>query len=273
MLALPTPTLPPATTTNSLIVGRDRLFIVDPGSPEPEDQERLFDELEEMQAAGAVLDSILCTHHHRDHVGAVAALSRRFHLPVRAHPITAPRLPTGCRPGDAIGDGDRIDLGRAPDGSGDWHLEAMFTPGHDRGHLVFRESRYGALLAGDMVSTVATIMIDPPEGHMRTYMESLERLSTTEISTLYPAHGPAVPDGGAVIRKFIAHRQRRHQGLQDALAQGPNTVEGLLPTVYWDVDERMYPYAARSLLAGLEMLEEEGRAVRDGERWTAICRP
>ena len=61
----------------------------------------------------------------------------------------------------SLNSGDRIKLGTAPDGSEDWYLEATFTPGHDRGHLVFQESRYGALIAGDMISTIATIMIWP----------------------------------------------------------------------------------------------------------------
>ena len=270
MVCIETPTLAPATTTNCLIVGTDRLFVIDPGAPDPAEQERLFELLDELEAEGAKVECVLSTHHHPDHVGAVLAVAQRYGVLTRGHALTLTRL-KGLFPelvlGEPIADGDTIDLGTAPDGRAGWQLEAIFTPGHDRGHLAFRESRYGALIAGDMVSTVATIMIDPPEGHLATYMDSLERLSRVPMTTLYPAHGPAVPNGERLIRQFIEHRGQRQAGLETALGKGPNTVAGLLPQVYWDVQESLYPYASRSLLAGLEMLEEQGRAARDGDSW------
>ena len=95
---------------------------------------------------------------------------------------------------------------------------------------------------------------------MRTYMESLDRLAEVPMRVLCPAHGPVAPDGNKLVRQFIKHRRQRQAALATALQDGPNTIEGLLPTVYWDVKEDMYQYAARSMLAGLQMLEEEGRA-------------
>ncbi len=260
MASLRTPTLPPATTTNCLVVGGERLQIVDPGTPYEDELSRLYELLEELRGEGASLENILLTHHHKDHAGGVGALSRHYDLPVRGHPLTLERLEPGFHPGRPIQDGDRIDLGTAPDGTSGWHLQAIFTPGHDRGHLCFRESRYDAVIAGDMLSTVSTIVIDPPEGHLQTYMESLERLLETPMTTLYPAHGPAIPDGHDLVRRYIRHRNQRQHSLANALAQGPATPEELLPRVYWDVPRSLYPIAARSLLAGLEKLEEDGRA-------------
>lgn len=268
MASLVTPTLPPATTTNCLIIGDEELHFVDPASPDPGEQARLFGLVEQLQAEGHALGSILLTHHHPDHVGAAAALSERFGLAVRGHELTLSRVTGLPHVGPPIADGDTIALGTAPDGSPDWHLRALHTPGHDRGHLCFHESRYGALVAGDMISTVSTIIIDPPEGHMPTYMQSLERLAGLEITTLYPAHGPAVRNGNAVVQKFIAHRTQRQQKLVDELQRAPSSEEELLPRVYADVDERMYPFAARSLLAGLQWLEEEGRARTEDNVWT-----
>jgi ribonuclease/clavin/mitogillin len=269
MAILNTPTLPPATTTNCFIVGTDRLVIIDPGAPEAVDQGLLFELLDELQDEGARLEGIICTHHHQDHVGAVNAVSRRYQLPVHAHAITMERLAAGFLRGRVLADGDRFDLGTAPDGSPDWSLEAIFTPGHDRGHLAFRESRYKALIAGDMISTVASIMIDPPEGHLETYMNSLHRLRTTEMTALLPGHGPGVPDGQKIVETFITHRELRQNSLLSAIAEGPTTVAGLLPKVYGDVDEAMHPYAARSLMAGLEQLAEAGQVVDVHGVWTA----
>jgi glyoxylase-like metal-dependent hydrolase (beta-lactamase superfamily II)/8-oxo-dGTP pyrophosphatase MutT (NUDIX family) len=264
---LRTPTLPPATTTNCLIVGRDRLLVIDPGTPHADEHERLFALLDELCAHGATLHAIVLTHHHPDHSGGVRAVQERCSMPVRGHPLTLARLPDGCRAGEPIEDGSRIALGTAPDGSDGWHLQAIFTPGHDRGHLCFRDNRYGALIAGDMISTVSTIVIDPPEGHMRTYLDSLRRLRGIEFDMLYPAHGPAVRNGRAVVERYLAHRAQRQGKLVAALAGAPASVEELLPVVYADTDARLHALAARSLLAGLQMLEEDGRARQRARRW------
>lgn len=258
LASLRTPTLPPATTTNCYIVGTSKLWIVDPASPHTEEQTRLFDLLDELRGEGARLEGILVTHHHVDHVGAVAATSQRYRLPVRAHPLTLDRLPTGFVRGEPLLDGDRVDLGQSPDGRPGWFLTAIHTPGHDRGHLCFAESRYDAVLVGDMVSTISTIVIDPPEGHLRTYLRSLEALLALPMRTLYPAHGPAVRDGTRVLRQYLHHRAQREQELLAALADGPATAPALLPKVYRDVDPRILPIAARSLAAGLDKLREDG---------------
>lgn len=264
---LRTPTLPPATTTNCYIVGHDELWVVDPGSPDPREQQRLLDMLDLLTADGARVAGVLLTHRHPDHVGGVHALCRARGLAASGHPRTLERLAPGIPRGARLQDGDRVPLGRSPDGRDGWELEAIFTPGHDQGHLCFRESRYGAVLVGDMMSTISTIVIDPPEGHLATYLQSLERLEQYAMTTLYPAHGPAVRDGRRVAQKYLRHRRQREAALLQALAERPSDVDALLPKVYWDADERLYPFAARSLQAGLEKLAEEGKATEQQGVW------
>ncbi|MFT4513450.1 MAG: ribonuclease/clavin/mitogillin [Planctomycetota bacterium] len=264
---LRTPTLPPATTTNCYIVGHEELWIVDPGSPDPMEQQRLLNLLDELTSSGQQLKGVLLTHHHPDHVGGVLALCRARELKAFGHPHTLDRIDEHIPRGDAIADGGRIALGTSPDGKPGWELEAIFTPGHDQGHLCFRESRYGAMLAGDMMSTISTIIIDPPEGHLATYLASLDRISQLEMTTLYPAHGPAVRNGQRVVQKYIRHRRQREATLLKVLGEVPGTIDELLPKVYWDADPRLFPFAVRSLLAGLQKLEEEGRAQNDGGNW------
>lgn len=263
----PTPTLPPATTTNTLIIGLKKLYLVEPATYEQEEQQRLFEMMDEMTARGGKFEAILLTHHHMDHVGAVTAASRRYKLPVRAHPLTYDRIPAGFIRGEPLNEGDRIDLGTAPDGSDDWHLAVIATPGHALDHLCYLESRYQAAIVGDMLSTLSTIVIDPPEGHMHTYLDSLERLLGYPIKTLYPSHGPVHFDGGKLIRKFLKHRGERELKLIKALTDAPRSVEELLPQAYDDVTEDFYPVAARSLLAGLIKLEEDGVCERAGAGW------
>lgn len=270
MAPLATPTLPPATTTNCYIVGHERLVVIDPATPEPSEQRRLFDELDRRLAAGATLDAVLVTHHHRDHVGAVEATSRRYDVPVRGHAETLARLPGRPRLGEPLNDGDRIDLGAAPDGSPDWHLVAYHTPGHDRGHLVFVESRYGAAIVGDLVSTISTIVIEPPEGHLATYLTSLQRMLDVPFEMLYPAHGPAHRDGHGVLRHYLAHRAEREARLVDALsADEARDVDELVPVVYADTPAAMHGLAGSSLRAGLDKLVEERRAEQVDGGWLA----
>jgi glyoxylase-like metal-dependent hydrolase (beta-lactamase superfamily II) len=131
------------------------------------------------------------------------------------------------------------------------------------GHLAFRDSRYGTLVAGDLLSTVSTVVIDPEEGHLASYLQSLRRLLGEEISLVYPGHGLAHKDGPALVRQFLTHRKNREDKLISALLLGGTETE-LLATVYDDADPRVHHLARRALLSGLRKLEEEGRAQRVG---------
>ena len=264
---LSTPTLPPATTTNTLIAGTDKLYIIDPATPEQAEQQRLFNKMDEMIGEGRTFVAILLTHHHVDHIGAVNAVSRRYRLPVRAHAQTYRRIDAGYIKGEPLKDGDCLQLGIAPDGSGDWHLKVLHTPGHAVDHLCYIDSRYHAAIVGDMLSTVSTILIDPPEGHMRTYLHSLNKLLSIPVKTLYPAHGLPHRNGHGLIRHFLKHRQERENGVKSALTEVPCSIEQLLPAVYADVSESVYPIASRSLLASLIKLEEDGFSKRQGSEW------
>lgn len=130
---LRSPTLPPATTTNCYLVGRDQLWVIDPGSPHADEQARLLGLLRELCADGAQVAGILLTHHHPDHVGGVAALSRALDLAVRGHPLTLERTPGDFRRGTPLQDGDRVALGRAPDDRDGWELVAIHKIG--RAHV------------------------------------------------------------------------------------------------------------------------------------------
>ena len=268
MAPLATDTIPPATTTNTLIVGTDRLYIVDPASPHLEEQKRLFSQLDKLIAEGKQLDSILLTHHHSDHIGAVNTLSQRYQMPVRAHELCYHRIPQGFIKGEPLDDGDILDLGTAPDGSDNWRLSVMHTPGHAVDHLCFLDNRYQSAIVGDMLSTVSTILINPPEGHMRTYLDSLERLLNCGIKTLYPAHGPAHRDGSSLIRYFIKHRNEREKQTIRALHKQPASLDELLPIVYEDASESVFPIAKHSLLAVLIKLEEDGVCLQIDGSWS-----
>ena len=259
MAALRTPTLPPATHTNAWLVDLGGgLAVVDPGSPYADEQARLLALLDELARDGLPPREIWLTHGHQDHVGGVGALARARGLPVRAHPLAAARLPSGLdlRP---VREGDLL--------SGRWL--ALATPGHARDHLVFLDERSGAALCGDMVSTLSTIVIDPPEGDRAAYERQLERLRGLSPRTLYPGHGPPAPDAPARLAAYLAHRHEREALVEAALAGG-GTLDAITARAYADTPAPFHPVAARSALATLEKLAADGRARRDGDRWSTL---
>jgi endoribonuclease LACTB2 len=271
MLApLATATLPPATTTNCVLIGERRVYILDPATHDTADRERLFETLDRWVADGIQLEGILLSHQHADHVGAVEVTAKRYGLKVLAHAKTLALLNFGDVETEEIEHGQKLELGQAPDGSPDWTLEAHHTPGHAVGHLVFIESRYRTAIVGDLVSTLSTIVIDPPEGHMATYLQSLQAILDQDIGVLVPAHGVGARVGADVLRYHLRRRKEREDKVVGALADEPQTLDALLPVVYDDAPKEAMPFAARSLLAGLQKLEEEARAVQVDAGWKLV---
>jgi endoribonuclease LACTB2 len=251
MVPLRSPTLPPATHTNCLLLGDEELWVVDPGSPYPEEQETLERTLALLAEEGRKAVGILLTHHHHDHVGGAVRLSRKLGLPIAATELT--RTQVDFAVDRIVRDGDRLDVG--PRGWTCLHL-----PGHTRGHLCLIESGSGAVVAGDLVAGVGTVVIDPPEGDMAEYFGSLHRLIELRPGVIYPAHGPVVPAGPEKLSAYVAHRLEREQRVVDALRSvGPATPAQLVPPAYPDVAPEVYGLAERSLLAHLGKLVEEGR--------------
>lgn len=271
MFPVVTPTLPPAQHTNAYVVGTGEIVVVDPGSPYPDEQARLHQMLDEMRAEGVRPRAVLLTHHHDDHIGGALAVAHYLGVPIRAHARTLDRIPADPRVRrEAIDAGAEIEL----DGPVPIRLTAVFTPGHARGHLCFHEARSGALLAGDMVSTLSTIIIDPPEGDLGQYLDSLERLRALAPRTLYPAHGLPTQHALEKLDEYIVHRRARAEALFGALSAGSRDLTDLVAEVYADVPAIVHPLALRSALASLEWLESQGRVRTAGEgadptsRWT-----
>lgn len=253
---LRTPTLPPATHTNCLIVGERRTAVIEPASPYPDQQQRLDEEL--VRQGGQVV-AILLTHHHADHTGYAAALSDRLGVPLCAHRETASRV--DFRIDRILENGEVVELG------GGFAIEAAFTPGHAPGHLVYLERGSGIAHAGDMVAGEGTILIDPSDGgDMKKYLASLERLGALGARALVPAHGAVLADPSAVVRHFLAHRLMREGKVLDAIAETGSTTGEVLARAYDDTPMLLWPLAVRSLEAHLAKLVAEGKVTRRGDR-------
>jgi endoribonuclease LACTB2 len=262
--------LPPATHTNTYVVGEQATAIIDPGSGDPGELESLFGLLDQLAASGRKPQCIVVTHAHPDHFQGVTSVRERFGTPVLAHADTATALASARIDVErTLADGDLVELG-AGKNHPHWNLRVIHTPGHARGHLCLFHEPTGSLFTGDhIVGGGGTVIIDPPEGDMAAYLASLERLLLEPVRAMYPGHGS--PQGGVLrrIQSLIAHRLERERKVLEALDREPRPLPALVERAYAETPRELWVYAERSLLAHLIKLEAEGRARRHGEAWSS----
>ncbi len=263
VLPVRTPTLPPATHTNSWMLGEGAFVVVDPASPWEDEQRALYERVRERIESGERVEGLFLTHHHHDHVSGAQDLRDRLagdgvDVPVLAHPVTADLVDI---PVDRFFDeGDVVEVGGL-------RLDVLHTPGHAHGHLCLHDRASGALVAGDMVAGVGTIAIDPDEGDLADYLHHLERLRLREPTALLPAHGPVLRQPDAVLSMYIAHRNGRTEQIRACLEAASATPLEVARQVYAELDPRYHPLAARQVLTHLHWLERHGHALADGDTW------
>jgi glyoxylase-like metal-dependent hydrolase (beta-lactamase superfamily II) len=244
--------------TNTYVVGSGRPVVIDPGCDDPSHLERV------LAVAGSAVERIVCTHSHPDHSPGAAWLKKRTGAAVLGLPAPDDGYqdPTYA-PDRALANGERIAAGGEV-------LRAIHTPGHASNHLCLLLEADGLLFTGDHLMGGATVIIIPPDGSMRLYLDSLRQLRELPVVTLAPGHGALMPGAIAEIERVIGHRLAREDKLVRALAQrGAAMLDDMLPDVYDDVPKFMHVYARHSLLAHAVKLVEDGRAQVEGEvyRW------
>ncbi|MGD8316132.1 MAG: MBL fold metallo-hydrolase [Myxococcales bacterium] len=268
MLPVRTPTLPPATHTNTFVVGTGEAVLVEPATPYRDEQDVMVEWVQSTRLRGVEPVAILATHHHPDHVGGAVALRERLQLPLWVHAMTAKRLDGIVEVDRLIQDGERIEL----EGSVPTALTALHTPGHAPGHLCFIDAASGMMIAGDMVASVGTIIVEPTDGDMLLYIESLRTMSSLEPAALLPAHGDVIREPQAILSFYIEHRLMREAKVLEALeTRGtPSRPRHLVAKAYDDTPKALWPLALGSLEAHLIKLEREGRVRKTGDRWAPL---
>ena len=255
-LTAPNPGVMTGPGTNSYLVGEpDTGYIaIDPGPNEPEHLQRLW------RAAGGDIRMIVCTHSHPDHSPGAR--------PLQALCKTAPAIlglasaPTArpaseFQPDRQLKDGEQLALA----GGGAQHtLQVILTPGHAANHLCLVLLEDGLLFSGDHVLNGSTTVVDPPDGNMTDYLDSLDALSAAcdrhGIEFILPAHGYVLGSAKDAIARLKTHRLQREAKVLAAMRQRPEgSMDDWVALAYDDVPQRMWPVAQRSLLAHVQRLE------------------
>ncbi len=256
-IPLETRTLPPATHTNTLLLGDKDLILVDPGASDEAELRNLREIIDrEALRTGGKLRAIWLSHHHIDHVAGAESMRRHYSVPVWSHDATAARLAEGgiLIEGRFEG-GESVELAGTPR----LRVRVLHTPGHASGHLCFFEEGSSTLLCGDMLSGWGTVVINPPDGSMADYVDSLERLAALGARAALPSHGSMFQDVAKVLREARQHRLWREDKVFDAWESGLRDPAAMLDPVYGELDPAVRPIAARQVLAHLERLELTGR--------------
>ena len=251
--------------TNTYLVGRGEVAVIDPGPLSAPHMAAILRALE----PGERISHILVTHSHLDHSPLARPLSAATGAPVLGFGGSdAGRRPAmdALAAGGDIGGGEGVDQDFRPDvvladgtrvSGRDWSLTAVHTPGHFGNHLSFVFD--DVIFSGDHVMGWASSLISPPDGDMCAYMASLDRLSTLPARRFYPAHGAPVTEPAKRLAELAAHRRAREADILRALEAGPAAIPALTRRIYTDVHPALFPAAERNVFAHLLDLTQRNR--------------
>ena len=245
--------------TGTYIVGSGKVAIIDPG---PDDSNHVAALLKAVE--GEEVTHIVVTHTHRDHSPAAAAIKTATGAPIWGcgpHGSGRPEAAgesveegadNDYRPDVLMNDGDVLE------GDG-WTLEAVYTPGHTSNHTCFRLVEENALFSGDHVMGWSTTIVSPPDGDMRRYMASLEKLIARSEERYWPTHAGPIEQPQDFVRQLLEHRHNRERQIVDCLQAGPSTIPAMVEKMYTDVPQMLHRAAARSVLSHIIHMSEDGR--------------
>ncbi|MCX2983243.1 MBL fold metallo-hydrolase [Halieaceae bacterium IMCC14734] len=245
--------------TNTYLLGDKEIAVLDPGP--------LLDEhvAAILEAGAGRIRWIVTTHTHPDHSPAW--------LPIQQ--ATGAQV-IGALPWDDKFQDDTF----APDvevehdyllSTDEFNLRAVYTPGHVGNHFCYLLEEDGMLFTGDHIMQGSTVVIVPPSGDMKAYIDSLRLLLDYPLKALAPGHGSVIDDPAGAVNWLVNHRLKREQKVVDSLQQtGAADLDTLVLVVYDDVDASLHEMAKLSMTAHLIKLQQESRAHLDGDHWSLV---
>ncbi len=281
IIPLKSPTIPPATHTNCYILGSDIFIVIDPATDNETDRIMLSERIQKKIDTGSKPLGVILSHHHIDHIGAAEYLRETFGFQIFAHSQTIQLLQKQMRIDEEIITLKPID--DSPEKKhiqhlqhpileqllSDWQL--FLTPGHAPGHICFFHKEHGYLIVGDMVASVGTILIEPQDGNMRQYIESLHFLKSLQSRYAFPAHGNPIDNPSNYFEFYIQHRLFREQKVLNSLSHDtPKNLDELVKQAYNDVSSRIYGIAKLSLESHLIKLIEEKRVLCKAQKYFLV---
>jgi len=245
--------------TNTYLVGTDELIVIDPG-PDDEAHCQAI-----VNAATGPIRWILCTHTHMDHAPGAARLKQLTGAAVAAMSPANTDHDFRLSVDRVLADADLIHCGVVT-------VRAVHTPGHASNHLCYLLMHNKTLFTGDHIMQGSTVVIWPPDGNMRSYIESLRKLLALDLIVLAPGHGRLIEQPRDELNRLIEHRLRREDKVRQAVLRAGTsvTVEMLLPSAYDDVAQSLYKWAALSLRAHLEKLVADGELRSEAGRYFTV---
>jgi len=252
-VSVPVTTRAPTGQTNAYVIGSDRIVLIDPAAR--------TDSLDGL-LAGRTLDHVLVTHHHPDHVGAVAdyATANDATVWARRGRESAFEAATGVTPDRTFINGTEI-----PIDEGD--LRVVDAPGHAPEHVAFATGE--GVVCGDLAVAEGSVVVGAPEGDMRAYCTSLRRVLALEPDQLFLGHGPVIDEPTATCRRLLAHRLDREQRVAAAVADGARALAVITDEAYEKDLTGVRDLAEATVRAHLEKLDTEGRIAWDETSGTA----
>jgi glyoxylase-like metal-dependent hydrolase (beta-lactamase superfamily II) len=244
------------TGTGVYIIGNKEVAIIDPGPNTPEHKNAIKKVLR-----GKKVTHIFLTHHHLDHSPLAKPLALEYGCNIYGLSIdikkrnSFPSLEAGedntFKPDIDVKCGDLFK-------GGEWTIEAIHTPGHTSNHVCYALKEENLLFSGDHIMGWSTSVVSPYEGHMGDYINSLKKIKERDFSIIFPTHGTYIDKVDSFIDAYINHRYYREKQIIEALKTGSGLILDIVKKLYLDLDKRLYPAAAHSVLSHLIYLREKG---------------
>ena len=245
-------TIPPANRTNSFLIGdKGEAFLIDPSPKNVDEKNKFFQSLE-----GHEVNGVFLTHHHKDHHEFAPDFALHFGVPLLCSNDTFQRIKNiwgenyfnGVEV-KIVGEGDLLthSLGKK--------VNLYHVPGHDEGQLALANESLDWFIAGDLIQGVGTVVVGGPEGNMKKYMNSLDRVIKLDPRFIFPSHGIGL-GGTFKIEETLNHRFMRENQIKGFLKEGKSKEE-ILKLIYSDISPHLLPLAMKNIHSHLKKIEED----------------